>query len=64
MIGKILGALVGGAIDRRDGDSGAEGAAIGAISVAVAKRVVPVALVIAGIVVAKKLVDNARGEQD
>ena len=62
MIGKILGALVGGAIDRRDGDSGVKGAAIGAVSVGIAKRIVPVALVIAGIVVTRKLVDNARGE--
>lgn len=62
MIGKILGALVGAEIDRRDGDSGAKGAAIGAVSVGVAKRVVPLALLIAGVLVAKQLIDNARGE--
>ncbi len=62
MIGKILGAVIGGEIDRHHGESGVKGAAIGAIGVGVAKRVVPLALVVAGVVVAKKLVDNARGE--
>ena len=62
MIGKILGALIGAEIDRRDGEGGLKGAAIGAVSVSVAKRVVPLALLIAGVVVAKRLVDNARGE--
>ena len=64
MIGKILGALIGAEIDRRHGESGAKGAAIGAISVGVAKRVVPLALLIGGVLVAKQLVDNARGGAD
>ena len=64
MIGKILGALIGAEIDRRDGEGGMKGAAVGAISVGIAKRVVPLALVIAGAVVAKRLIDNARGETD
>jgi hypothetical protein len=63
MIGKILGALVGAAIDRSDGEGGAKGAAIGAISVGVAKRIVPIALLITGVVIAKKLIDDARGEE-
>lgn len=62
MIGKILGALVGGALDRRDGDSGIRGAAIGAAGVSVAKRLAPVALLLGGVYVAKKLVDQARGK--
>ena len=64
MIGKILGALIGAHIDRDDGDSGLKGAAIGAVSVGLAKRVVPLALLIAGGLVAKQLIDNARGASD
>ena len=62
MIGKILGALVGGAIDRRDGDSGIKGAAIGAVTVGVARRLVPLAMLVGGAYAAKKLVDQARGK--
>ncbi len=61
MIGKIIGALVGGALDRRDGDSGIKGAAIGAVTVGVVRRLAPVALLLGGAYVAKKLVDQARG---
>ena len=62
MIGKIIGAMVGGALDRRDGDSGSKGAAIGAVTVGVARRLAPVALLLGGAYVAKKLVDQARGK--
>lgn len=61
MIGKIFGALIGGALDRRDGDSGIKGAAIGAVTVGLARRLAPVALLLGGAYVAKKLVDQARG---
>ncbi len=48
MIGNIVGALIGRAIDRRDGEGGLAGAAVGAASVSVLKRVVPLALLIGG----------------
>ena len=44
MIGEFIGALVGRHMDEADGRGGAAGAAIGAGSVWVAKKVVPVAL--------------------
>ena len=44
MIGELIGALVGRHIDEADGSGGAEGAAIGAGSVWVASKIVPVAL--------------------
>ena len=62
MIGKVLAAVVGEELERRRGGSGLKGAAVGEIGLAVAKRAVPVALVIAGVFVAKKLVDAARGD--
>ena len=62
MIGKILGAVIGGEIDRAHGESGAKGAALGVAGVEVAKLVVPLALLAAGVLVARKLVDSARGE--
>ena len=62
MIGKIIGALDGGAIDRRDGDSGINGAAIGAVTDGAVRPLAPVALLLGGAYVAKKLVDQARGK--
>ena len=62
MIGKIIGAIAGEEYERRRGESGAKGALAGVLAVGLAKRVVPLALVIAGVFVAKKLVDQARGE--
>jgi hypothetical protein len=62
MLGKFLGAFIGSKIDQRDGDSGVKGAVIGVAAVGLLRRAVPVALTITGLVVAKKLVDRARGK--
>jgi len=60
MLGALIGALIGERIDRQDGEGGAAGAAIGAASVAVLKRVIPIALLGGGILVAKHYIDKAR----
>ncbi len=62
MLGKLLGAFIGSKIDQRDGDSGAKGAVIGAATVGLVRRAAPIALALAGVVVAKKLIDRARGK--
>jgi hypothetical protein len=48
MIGNLIGAAIGRAIDRRDGEGGLAGAAIGALSVSVIRRTLPLALVVGG----------------
>ncbi len=48
MISNLIGAAIGSAIDRRDGEGGLTGAAIGAVSVSVLKRVVPLAILAGG----------------
>ena len=58
MIGNIIGALVGGMIDRSDGEGGIGGAAVGAIGVSVLKRVIPIAVVVGGALYVKHLIDN------
>ena len=46
MIGKAIAGWIGSRIDRRDGEGGALGAAVGVATWEVAKRVVPAALVL------------------
>ncbi len=60
MIGKIIGALVGREIDRRDGQGGLKGAAIGALAAGGLRRLGPLGLVIGGAYVAKKALDRRR----
>jgi hypothetical protein len=60
MIGKIIGALVGREIDRRDGSGGLKGAAIGAIAAGGLRRLGPLGLVLGGAYVAKKAFDRRR----
>ena len=61
MIGKVIGALVGREIDRRDGDSGVKGAALGALAAGGLRRLGPLGLVIGAGYVAKKIYDRRRG---
>jgi hypothetical protein len=63
MIGKLIGALVGREIDRRDGDSGVKGAVIGAAAPAVLKRLGSLGLILGGAYVAKKMYDRAKGNK-
>jgi len=48
MIGRIIGALVGREMDRRDGRGGLKGAAIGALSMGAMRRMGPLGLILGG----------------
>lgn len=61
MIGKIIGALVGREIDRRDGRDGAKGAVMGAMAVGAMRRLGPLGVAVGGAYVAKKVLDRRRG---
>lgn len=60
MIGRIIGALVGREIDRRDGSNGLRGAALGALTMGAMRRMGPLGLVLGGGYVAKKAYDRRR----
>jgi hypothetical protein len=60
MIGKVVGALVGRELDRRDGSGGLKGAAIGALVAGALRRTGPLGLLIGGGYVAKKALDRRR----
>ena len=61
MIGKIIGALVGREIDRRDGSGGAKGALTGMLAAGALRRMGPIGLALGGAYVAKKALDRRRG---
>ena len=61
MIGSLIGALIGEDIAESDGDSGAVGALIGVATVAVAKKIIPLALLGVGLLVAKHYYEKAVG---
>jgi NADH-quinone oxidoreductase subunit M len=46
MIGKIIGALVGREVERRNGDSGLKGAAIGALTMGAMRRMGPLGMIL------------------
>lgn len=60
MIGKVIGALVGREMDRRDGSGGLKGAALGAIVGGGLRRMGPLGLLIGGGYVVKKALDRRR----
>ncbi|MBM6576182.1 MAG: hypothetical protein EOP67_67875 [Sphingomonas sp.] len=60
MIGRIIGALVGREIDRRDGRGGVKGAALGALAVGGLRRMGPLGMLLGGGYVAKKAYDRRR----
>jgi hypothetical protein len=61
MLGKIVGALVGREIDRRDGRGGAKGALMGAMAAGAMRRMGPLGMILGGAYVAKKAMDRRRG---
>lgn len=61
MIGRVIGALVGRELDRRDGSGGLKGAAVGAIAAGALRRMGPLGMVLGGAYVAKKALDRRRG---
>jgi hypothetical protein len=63
MIGKLLGALVGRELDRRDGDSGIKGAVLGAAAAGLMRRAGPLALLAGGAWLAKKAYDHRKTEK-
>ena len=60
MIGKIVGALVGRELDRRDGSSGMKGMLTGALAAGALRRMGPLGMVLGGAYVAKKAMDRRR----
>ncbi|RVT92689.1 hypothetical protein [Sphingomonas crocodyli] len=63
MIGKVIGALVGREIDRRDGEGGLKGAVIGAASVGLLRRLGPIGLLAGGAFVAKRAYDRRKANK-
>ncbi len=63
MIGKIIGALVGREIDRRDGQGGMKGAALGWVAGSAMRRMGPLGLALGGAYVAKKALDRRRNRR-
>jgi len=63
MIGKIIGALVGREMDRRDGSGGVKGAAIGALVGGGLRRMGPLGMLLGGGYVAKKAFDRRRARR-
>lgn len=63
MIGKVIGALVGREIDRRDGSGGAKGAAIGWLAAGAMRRLGPLGLALGGAYVAKKVYDRRKASR-
>ncbi len=59
MIGSLIGALIGEDIAESDGDSGALGAVLGVATVAVARKIIPLALLGVGLMVAKHYYEKA-----
>ncbi|AGH49803.1 MULTISPECIES: hypothetical protein [Sphingomonadales] len=60
MIGKLIGALVGGEIERREGGRGIKGAVIGAAVAGGLRRLGPIGLALGAGYVAKKAYDRHR----
>jgi hypothetical protein len=60
MIGKVIGALVGREIDRREGRGGLKGAVIGAATVGGMRRLGPLGLLLGGAYVAKQVLNRRR----
>lgn len=63
MIGKLIGALVGRKIDRRDGEGGVKGALLGAATVGIIRRAGPLGLLLGGAWVAKKAFDRRKADR-
>jgi hypothetical protein len=60
MIGRIIGALVGGEIQRNRGRSGMGGALAGAVAMGAMRRMGPFGMLLGGAYVAKKVLDRRR----
>ncbi|MDQ2893529.1 MAG: hypothetical protein M3R64_10650 [Pseudomonadota bacterium] len=63
MIRSAIGALVGREIDRRDGQGGVKGAAIGLVAARLLSRMGPLGLILGGGCVAKKAYDRRQARR-
>ncbi|HEX8447810.1 MAG TPA: hypothetical protein VF649_14505 [Sphingomonas sp.] len=63
MFGKIIGALVGREIDRRDGRGGTKGAILGMVATGGLRRLGPLGMILGGGYVAKKAYDRRRASR-
>lgn len=63
MIGKVLGALIGRRIDRRDGQGGVKGALMGAAAAGLIRRAGPLGLLAGGAWIAKKAFDKRNADR-
>jgi hypothetical protein len=61
MLGKIMGAMIGRSIDRRDGRGGMKGMLFGAMAGGAMRRMGPLGLALGGAYMAKKAMDRRRG---
>ena len=60
MFGRVIGALVGRELGRRNGGNGIGGAAVGALAMGAMRRMGPLGMVLGGAYVAKKAMDRRR----
>ncbi len=63
MIGRIIGALVGREMDRRDGSGGAKGALLGMAAAGALRRMGPLGMILGGGYVAKKAYDRHKASK-
>ena len=63
MIGRIIGALVGREVSRREGNDGLKGAALGALAVGGMRRLGPLGLLLGGGYAAKKAYDRRKASK-
>jgi len=63
MLRTIIGALVGGEIERREGGGGIKGAVIGTVLTRVVTRTGPLGLALGGAYVAKKVYDRRKARR-
>lgn len=61
MIGKIIAAGIGSAIDRSDGRGGIKGAAIGMLAAGAIRRLGPLGLALGGAYLLKRAYDKRQG---
>ena len=63
MFGKVIGALVGREMDRRDGSGGLKGMAMGALIGGTLRRMGPLGMILGGGYVAKKAYDRRKASR-
>ncbi|MET4896298.1 hypothetical protein RN629_03875 [Sphingomonadaceae bacterium jetA1] len=63
MIGRIIGALVGSEIGRREGNNGVKGAILGSLAVGGIRRLGPLGLLLGGGYAAKKAYDRHKANK-